>query len=192
MKKIYCLILALVLLMSLAACGGTEVTLSPTEPTEQGNNAATQPSQSQEAPNTQPAPEQQEAGFVFSYNGVDIAMNAPAEEIVAALGEPKSYTEEASCAFVGMDKTYYYGSFYLQTYPMEDQDFVYCLWIVDDTVTTPEGLYIGAGQNQVEAALGAESFNGSNAYILSRGDSTLTVILENGAVSSIQYDAIVE
>ena len=44
----------------------------------------------------------------------------------------------------------------------------------------------------MEKAYGAESFNGTNAYIMTNGKSTLTVILTDGAVSSIQYDAVVE
>ena len=99
---------------------------------------------------------------------------------------------EASCAFTGLDKTYYYGGFYLQTYPMGEEDFIYAAWLVDDSSTTPEGLYIGATQAEVEAAYGTEGFNGSNAYIMTGTTSTLTVILTDGLVSSIQYDAVVE
>ena len=55
-----------------------------------------------------------------------------------------------------------------------------------------EGIFIGASQAQVEAAYGADAFNGSNAYIVTRDDGTLTVILEDGLVSSIQYAIIVQ
>ena len=39
---------------------------------------------------------------------------------------------------------------------------------------------------------GADGFNGTNAYILKGTTSTLTIILSDGVVSSIQYDAVVE
>ena len=55
----------------------------------------------------------QEENFSFTYNGIKITLGAEAAPIIDALGEPRSYTEEPSCAFEGMDKTYYYGSFYL-------------------------------------------------------------------------------
>ncbi len=170
MKKIASIILLLCLVLT--ACGGNNETTG-TQPSTQGGTAAPVAS-----------------GYVFTYREVNIQMHAEAAPIVAALGEPKSYTEETSCAFDGLDKTYYYGSFYLQTYPLNGVDYVYSLWIVDDSVTTPEGLYIGAPQAQVEQVLGADSFNGSNAYTLTKDSGRLTIILTDGVVSSIQYDAI--
>ena len=174
MKKIFALILALAMVLSMVACGG-ESAPETTAPA---------------AANTPTTPDAN--SWKYSVQGVEIRMHAPAASILEALGEPVSYTEEASCAFSGLDKTYYYGGFYLQTYPMGDEDFVFSLWLVDDSSTTPEGIYIGATQAEVEAAYGTEGFNGSNAYILKGTTSTLTIILDGGVVTSIQYDAVVE
>ena len=58
-------------------------------------------------------------------------------------------------------------------------------------VETEEGIYIGASQADVEKAYGAENFNGKNAFVVTSGDCTLTVILENGVVNSIQYNAVI-
>ena len=176
MKKIFALILALTMVLALAACGGETApeTTAPAAPSVQG---PTQPDAN---------------SWKYTVRGVDILMHAEAAPILEALGEPVSYTEEASCAFTGLDKTYYYGGFYLQTYPLGDKDYIYSAWLVDDSSETPEGIYIGATQAEVEAAYGADAFNGSNAYILTGTTSTLTIILTDGTVSSIQYDAIVE
>lgn len=171
MKKILCLMLALMLAMSMAACGGDDPTTAPT-----GGNEPT------------PAND----GYIFHHNGTAIVMHADAAPILAALGEPKTYTEETSCAFDGKDKTYFFGSFYLQTYPIGDKDYVYSVWFADDSVTTDEGVYVGMTQKEVEAAYGTAGYNGSNAYIMTKGASRLTVILTDGKVSSIQYDAEVE
>lgn len=126
--------------------------------------------------------------FVFTYNGTAIMMDVEATDIVAALGAPKSYTEETSCAFEGLDKTYFYGSFYLSTYPMGDKDFVYSVWFADDSVSTAEGIRIGSTKAQVESAYGAAAFNGSNAFVMTKGDSTLTIILKDGEVSDVIYE----
>ena len=173
MKKIFALILALAMVLSMVACGGE----SAPETTAPAAATTTTPDAN---------------SWKYSVQGVEIMMHAPAASILEALGEPVSYTEEASCAFSGLDKTYYYGGFYLQTYPLGDEDYVFAAWLVDDSSTTPEGIYIGASQAEVEAAYGAEGFNGSNAYILKGTTSTLTIILEDGTVSSIQYDAVID
>lgn len=200
MKKLICILLALCLMLALAACGGKDDAAAnnnqadsnvQADNSNDNNNDAAQDNAGDDQPAVEDNNAPAEAGFVFTYNGTDISMNAPAADILAALGEPKSQTEEPSCAFDGMDKTYYYGSFYLQTYPMTDGDYIYCLWMVDDSVNTAEGIYIGAPEAQVEAAYGAENYNGSNAYVVTKGDSKLTVIIDGGVVSSIQYDAIV-
>ncbi|MBO5128960.1 MAG: hypothetical protein J6B95_01255 [Oscillospiraceae bacterium] len=191
MKKFISLMLVLVMICTLAACGGkeTEDPAATNAPVNNGAVVSNGDAAATDAPTENAAPAGE--AYTFTYGGTKIAMNAEAGPIVEALGEAKKYTEEESCAFEGLDKTYYYGSFYLQTYPEGDTDYVYCLWLVDDSVETEEGIYIGASQAEVEKAYGAENFNGKNAYVVTSGDCTLTVILENGVVNSIQYNAVV-
>ena len=176
MKKLITMMLALVLALSVCvACGGN---------TASGDNQGSNQSGN--------APVAATDGYVFNYNGTKIAMHAEAAPIIAALGEPKSYSEEASCAFTGLDKTYFYGSFYVQTYPIGEKDYIFGVWFADDSVQTDEGVYVGMPQADVEAAYGSDGYNGSNAYKMTKGKSSLTVILKDGAVSSVQYDAVVE
>jgi hypothetical protein len=172
MKKLITILLCAALVLCIAACGG------PTEPT--GTQAPTG------------SETNQEPSFTFTYKGTEIALHAPAEPIIAALGEPKSYSESTSCAFEGLDKSYGYGSFYLETYPKGDKDFVYGWWFVDDMVETEEGICIGSSQADVEKAYGSENFNGSNSFVIKRGSGVLTIILDKGAVSSIQYTIVSE
>jgi len=186
MKKLICVMLTLSVLLTLAACGGSgEQSTNP--PAETQGNETTAPGA--DVPETTVPVETQgkEEGFVFEYDGITITMHAPAAPILEALGEPKKYTESASCAFEGLDKSYYYGSFYLDTYPKGEEDFVYGWWFADDSVATEEGIYIGATQAEVEKAYGTECFNGSNAFVINKAAGSLTIILEDGAVSSIQY-----
>lgn len=129
----------------------------------------------------------EEDNFGFDFMNCRITLHAGAETLVAALGEPVNYTESTSCAFEGLDKSYYYGSIYLETYPLGGLDYVYGWWFADDTVTNDEGIYIGAPQADVEKAYGAATFNGTNAYVVKKPAGTLTVIISDGVVSSIQY-----
>ncbi len=182
MKKIISLILLLCLCVSLVACGGD----SGNTTNDNGGNSGNSGNNGNSGNDTT------ETGFVFKYSNTEIAMNVKAEPIIAALGEPLSYTEEASCAFSGLDKTYNYGSFVMQTYPDGDVDYVYCLWLADDSVATPEGIYIGSSKADVEKAYGADGFNGSNAYVMTKGACTLTVIVEGDVVTNITYDAVLD
>ena len=175
MKKFFALFLALTMVLTMAACGAQKPAATDSQ-----------------APAVQGPTQPDATSWKYTVRGVDVMMHAEAAPVLEALGEAVSYTEEASCAFTGLDKTYYYGGFYLQTYPIGDADYIYSVWLVDDSSTTPEGIYIGATQAEVEAAYGADSFNGENAYILTGTTSTLTIILDNGRVSSIQYDAVIE
>lgn len=134
----------------------------------------------------------QEENFSFTYNGTKITLGAEAAPIIDALGEPRSYTEEPSCAFDGMDKTYYYGSFYLSTYPMEGKGYIYNLWFSDDTVATEEGIRIGSTQSQVEDAYGKDCFNGTNSFMLTKGQSRLVILVEEETVTSVRYEVILE
>lgn len=199
MKKLISLLLVLSMMLTLAACGGAE----PTEPAKE-NNPTEAPAAQTEAPTAEteapaaetetPATEAPAASgtYTFTYGSTTISMKQDTAEVLPGLGEPKSYTEEESCAFEGLSKTYYFGSFYLETYPDGETDRVYCVWLVDDSVTTEEGIYIGSSYADVEAAYGAEYYNGKNAFIIRTADCILTIILENDAVNSIQYTAITE
>ena len=184
MKKFLIILLTLGMLLSLCACGSSS--------SNEGSAAIVQNNTPTEAATEAQVSANIEEGFIFTVNDVDIPMHAPVADILAALGEPKSCTEQTSCAFEGLDKTYFYGNFYLETYPGADGDYIYGVWLVDDTLTTAEGIYIGATQPEVEDTYGADSFDGSNAYVLTKGKSSLTIILTDGVVSSIQYDALVK
>ena len=173
MKKLLTVALAICILLGLAACGTSNAPAGTA-----GNN-------SNAAETTPSAPAQD--SFTFEYKGTKITFHAPAAPIVDALGEPTKYTESTSCAFDGLDKSYYYGSFYLETYPQGDEDFVSGWWFADDTVSTEEGIYIGATLAEVEKAYGSENYNGTNAFVIDKADGTLTIILEKDLVNSIQY-----
>lgn len=135
-------------------------------------------------------PEPTMPDLVFTFKDTEIIMHAQAQPIVKALGGPFQYTEAPSCAFDGTDKTYYYGSFYLTTYPKDGVDCISGLWFADDSVATAEGITIGSSRQAVEEAYGPEYFDGENAFEIPGKDATLTILLTGGMVSSVQYEAV--
>lgn len=127
--------------------------------------------------------------IAFHYNGVEIKMDAEAAPILEQLGKPKTCTEEASCAFEGSDRAYYYGSFYLKTYENAQKEYILSLWFADDSAQTDEKITIGMSKKQVEDVYGENCFNGTNSFSLKSGKTKLTIILKDDYVSSIQYEA---
>lgn len=178
MKK---LIVFLLTALLLAGCGAGKTEPAASVP-EQIPQTATE-AQNESIPENS-TEEAAQTGFVIPFRGVDIPMEGAMEPVLAALGEPKSYTEETSCAFEGLDKTYYYGSLYIQTNPSPNGDIIAAAWFADDSITTPEGIYIGSPRSAVEAAYGA--FDG-DVCTVARGSQRLMILLENDAVTSVQY-----
>lgn len=134
--------------------------------------------------------EESSDAYVFQSGDVTIAMNAEAAPILEALGDYDDYFESQSCAFDGLDKQYTYGSFILNTYPMEDVDYVSSVELRDDLVSTPEGVAIGSAAEDVVEAYGEPEEEGVYSY--TKGDCTLLFVVQGGAVTSIQYTAITE
>ena len=131
-------------------------------------------------------------GFSFDYNDVKIPMNVDAAPIVEALGESADYFEAASCAFQGLDKIYSYNGFELGTYPNGDMDYVSYVTLLDDSVSTNEGVYVGSALEEVTNAYGNEYSVEGSSYVYRLGESKLTFIVDVDTVTQITYSAIVE
>lgn len=167
--KIVSLALALCLLLALAACGETR----DSEKTEPPSTSGTS----------------QTAGYTFKFKGTDITVDANLAPIVAALGDPTNYFESDSCAFQGKDKVWTYGGVILRSYPEGDKDLVLSIELRDDSVSTPEGIYIGSTKDEVTAKYGAPASETGTAVTYVKGGCKLTFILADGKVSSITYQS---
>lgn len=171
LRKASILILALSLTLLMSACG---------QKARSGAESAKKP------------PANDAGSWFFSSSGHTIRLHDDMETVLTALGEPDTYTETASCAFEGKDKTYGYESFFITTYPDGDKDYVSAFWFCDETALTPEGLHIGSTAAQVEAVFGAGSIDALGTCSQTRGDGRLVIVLKDGVVSSIRYGIILE
>ena len=170
MKKLIAILMAVTMVLCLAACGTDEAAKNPSTPADNGNNPV-------------------QDSFVFTFNGTDIALHAPAAAIVAALGEPMNYSESTSCAFDGLDKTYEYSNFAFTTYPIGDKDYINSIWFKNDLVTNDKGITIRSPKAAVEAAYGADAYNGVNAYTITKGHGKLEITIDGETVTGILYSA---
>lgn len=126
-------------------------------------------------------------GFVLTYNGVDIHPGETTEEALAALGEPDSSFEAASCAFEGMTYYYSYTGFEFDTYKVDDVDCVCTIVITSDLVSTPEGITIGDDLNKLDKVYGEDFEVNGMTRVYRKGSSKLVVIHDGAMVTSIEY-----
>ena len=177
-KRLLCFVLALSMAAALAACGGESQT-----PGGQNTEGQALPTQSAGG-------ETSAGSYAFVVGKADnyiVAINDNMADVLAALGEPLSYFEAPSCAFEGLDKTYTYSGFVITTQPGEgEQDYINSVRLTDDSVVTPEGIYIGCSADDVTAAYG-EGSRTENVISYTKGDSAMNFILEGDKVISIEY-----
>lgn len=128
--------------------------------------------------------------YVFSYQGLALPMNAELAPLLETLGEPERYFEAASCAFDGLDKTYAYPGFELVTYPLDGTDYISDIYLLDNSVATPEGITVGSTLEQVIAAYGQDWEEDLGLYSYTDGDAKLCFLVENDAVISVEYIAL--
>lgn len=126
-------------------------------------------------------------GYAFIYKDTVIEINAEAALILERLGEANSYFEAASCAFNGLDKMYTYSSFEMDTYPMEDKDYVSMILFKDDSIATTEGVSIGDPAEKITEIYGENPEKENGMVVYKKDGMKLCFILEDGSVSSIEY-----
>lgn len=126
-----------------------------------------------------------------SPNGTTVTIGADADPIIDALGSYVTSNNSPSCGgFQGNDYVYTYNGFRVSTTPAKNGQIVCKVELTDDSVKTPEGLYIGMSRADVEKAMKAftaESVGDNLVY--TDGGVKLQVILRSGSVSGIVYVA---
>lgn len=164
-RKIFIVLLVLVMAVSLFACDSAPVS---------GDNEG--------------------KALNFKYNEVVMAPGDNFEEISVKLGEPTSYYEAASCAFDGKDKIYTYGSLQISVSPMDGVDIIYMITLLDDSLSTPEGIFVGAEKAAVLSAYGEGGVDKGSSLVYNSGKTDLVFLIRDDCVTSVQYryvDAVI-
>jgi len=166
MKKIIVLIMATLLGIAMVACGNGGETGQITQP---------------------PANDVQNHTFIF--RNVEIPMGAHPDSVVLALGPPQHEMRQPNCAIEGEDVMRYFPGMVLSfTYPADGgAPFIASVRLMDDSLTTPEGLYIGAAADMVAQLYGQYDREVNGFYYFDQGRSTLEIAVENGVVMQITY-----
>lgn len=125
--------------------------------------------------------------YAFIYQETEIKVDGEAAPVLKALGTPVKTFEQDSCAYQGKDKIYTYPGFELGVYPLGGVDRISSVYIIDDTVSTPEGIKCGSTVEDVIKAYGKgyEEQFGVYRYVL--GNSELSIYTRNKVVEAIEY-----
>jgi hypothetical protein len=194
-KQIKILPITILLTLLLTACGSNEVNriTGDVESITQANNTNTgDTTNTNESDDTNEITTPQTKGFIFTHNGITIAIDTDFAPALAALGEPRSYFEAPSCAFEGLDKMYTFNGFEIDTYPHDDIDLVSAIVFKDDTVSTDEGLYIGKTRADMEATYGIGHQNDNGEIVYQKDNMKLCFILDSdNNIISIEYQTLV-
>ncbi len=131
-----------------------------------------------------------ESKYLFSVASADgfvISVNMDIRDVLSQLGEPLKYVESPSCAYIGFDKTYTYSGFAITTRPEGENDYINLIILTDDSVTTPEGIFIGDDANNIKAVYGVPVKENDNLISYKDGYTLLNFVLKSGEVISIEY-----
>lgn len=191
MKKTIAILLALMLILSLAACGKEAPSNGGEQMVIQGGNVQQQTIQGNEqteATEAQSATEGQDAGAqfeMFSYEGVELI---PGEAFDAdKLANAGSSFSAPSCAVEGSETVYNFGIVDVTTFDEGKGEYIACVTIVDPNVTTPEGLALGDGMDKVVSCYGENyAVNGTEISYTMNGVE-LAIIVDNDTVVQIEY-----
>ncbi len=131
-------------------------------------------------------------GFAFKANGTEIRIGAYADDVIPKLGTPVSTSETASCGGIpGNDYVYTFAGYRVKTTPAEGGNVICQIELTDDSLKTPEGLYIGMPSADVQKCMGDMDYD-DHAMGLSytKGNTQLRISFstaEGGTVTSISY-----
>lgn len=177
MKRWTALFLILVLLAALTACGSDEQDM------EQVITMAPEASE-ESAPETQ-APDAQPGAYAFTVEGVTLTPGEPFD--AAALGEAQGVYEAPSCAIVGMDIVYQYGSYEVTAVDDGTGEVLYSVYLLDPNLATPEGLSLGDSTDTVRSLYGDNYEQQDSAWVYTAANTQLILVLNNDTVGSIEY-----
>lgn len=182
MKKLSLILMAVLFLLAGCSSGtSTTKSLANINP----NSAGTGTSKTSEGT-------EESKGYIFENKGIIIAMHAKVAPILESLGKSTGYFEAESCAFQGMEKTYTYGGFELHTYESDKVDYVASVILLDDSVSTKEGIFINSNLDDVLKAYGDKYTKKLSSYTYELDKSKLSFLIENDKVTSIEYTAVAE
>jgi hypothetical protein len=125
--------------------------------------------------------------YYFKLSDHEITMGQEAKTIVATLGTPKDTYSSPSCAFEGNDTVYDYGSYQITTFVSEGVEKFTGVYLMDETLSTKEGIHIGSSLDDMIKAYGSGYVESYGSYTYSLDQTDLAFVIVDDRVISISY-----
>ena len=190
MKKIIAMILALTLLLALCGCDSGE---KPQQTDPAATNApveTTAAAVETTVPQETEAPAVIEEPFGFAFEG---ALLIPGTVYDASmLPEPTYVYQVPSCAIEGTDNVYSFDTVEITAFNDGTQEIIYAIAIFDPNICTDEGLYLGDDTARVIELYGEDYEMNGTAMVYTRGNTMLTIILQDDYVVDMEFKWITE
>ena len=120
----------------------------------------------------------------FEAEGVRFGIFDEAEPVLNARPAYRSSFTGETCAFDSEDVYYYYSGFQIMANAIDGTMRITAITVADDTIKTPQGLFIGMSEADAAAAFPALAESDWN---LIDGTALLSVTMKDGAIASIVY-----
>ena len=189
MKKFVALCMAIMMLLTFAACGQEQpndvpqITMGaqqddPKQETKEQNTQEVSPTQGAEDP------------YAFTFSGVALIPGAAFD--ATKLPQATSTYQVPSCALEGTDNVYNYDTFEVTAFNDGKSEFIYSIYFLDPNLTTPEGLALGDTLDKVIDLYGENYTQESTSYTYTSAGTMLIIILQNDTIASIEYRMVTE
>lgn len=121
----------------------------------------------------------------FEANGYRFGIYDPTKDVFEHITSTGTFSE-VSCAFEGEDTYYFFSGFEVMANAIDGEERVTAINLVDDTVKTPDGLFIGMTETDLCAKLGKEA-TGDGLYTAKDGTAQRNITVTDGTVRAISY-----
>ncbi len=125
----------------------------------------------------------------FSAEGFSFGIYDPIEDVTAHITPNTTYAGQ-SCAFDGDDIYYFFNGFEVMANVIDGGERVTAITLTDDTVQTPDGLYIGMPEAELTGITG-KSPDPAGLHTMTDGTAQRNVTVQDGTVRSIAYVPVI-
>ena len=126
--------------------------------------------------------------FFLPLGGINIQLGANIEEIKNAIGEPIAEFRMPSCAFDGTDIVYRFPGIQVHTIPIGDANYIHTISLMDDTVSTSEGIMLGSNIEELISVYGYDYVWEYGMYTFTREHTSISFFVDDGMVIAITYE----